>query len=73
MYTVCFYLDCLSLSQMVNKRADLLLKVDLFLFQNPYIISHCVILSTPKIFKKYFILLLDRITKPVIITRGLIL
>lgn len=31
MYAVCFYLDCfVTVLQMVNKRADLLLKVDLF-------------------------------------------
>lgn len=44
--------------QMVNKKADLLLKVDLFLFQNLSIISHCVVLSMTKILEKYFIFLL---------------
>ena len=32
-----------------SKKADLLLKVDLFLFQNPSIISPCAIWSIPKI------------------------
>ena len=49
MYSVCFYLDCLSLSQMVNKKADLLLKVDLFLLQNLPIIARSLSGSIPKI------------------------
>ena len=58
---------------MVNKKADLLLKVDLFLFQNLPIIARSLRWSIPKILEKYFIFLVDNQRKSVIITHGLIL
>ena len=49
MYSVCFYLDCFCpVLQMVNKKADLLLKVDLFLLQNLPIIARSLSGSIPK-------------------------
>ena len=72
MYAVCFYLDCLSLSQMVKKKA-VLFEDDLFLLQNLPIIARSLSESIPKILEKYFIFPIDNQRKPVIITRGLIL
>lgn len=58
--------------QMVDKR-PFSFEDDLFLFQNPFIISHCAVLSMAKILEKYFIFPIDNQRKSVIITRGLIL
>ena len=74
MYAVCFYLDCFCHCLTDgHKKADLLLKVDLFLFQNLPIIARSLRWSMLKVLEKYFIFLLDNQRKAVIITRGLIL
>lgn len=55
MYSVCFlpglFCHCLTDGQ---KKADLLLKVDLFLFQNLLIIARFLRESIPKILEKIF-------------------
>lgn len=53
MYAVCLP-GLFVTSYRWSKKADLLLKVDLFFIVNPFIISHCAILSTPKILEKIF-------------------